>query len=66
MARILKEEEIGSYINNRKDLHSQLSEIQADLEDFTNEELIFHRNDILERINTCMKLILESDEDNLD
>ena len=53
MARILKEEEIGSYINNRKNLHSQLSEIQADLEDFTNDKdnLDFLRN----KVKECLK-----------
>lgn len=64
MARTLNENEKEIYITNRDELHVQLSELQADLEDLTNEELMWCRGDVLERINLCLKLILETDDDN--
>lgn len=65
MARRLSKEEKQTYINNRDYLHYQLSEVQADLEDMSDEELIINRDVILQRINCCMEAILETDEDNL-
>lgn len=66
MSRILSEKEKEIYIENREELHEQLSELQADLEDMTDAELIDCRSTLLERINYCMKAILETDEDNVD
>ena len=50
---------------NRDLLLRQLQELQADLEDFTDEELIECRDVMLERVNICLYGIGESDEDNL-
>ena len=47
------------------ELHKQLTELQADLEDMTNEELIECRGTLLGRVNWCLRLILETDEDNI-
>lgn len=66
MSRILSETEKVVYIENRDELHEQISELQADLEDMSDEELIECRSTLLERVNCCMKAILETDEDNLD
>ena len=65
MSRVLNEKEKEIYIGNREELHEQLSELQADLEDMSDEELIDCRDALLERINWCMRAILETDEDNL-
>lgn len=65
MSIVLNEKEKEIYIGNREELHEQLSELQADLEDMSDEELIDCRNALLERINWCMRAILETDEDNL-
>lgn len=64
MARILSDAEVTQYIANRQDLHNQLSELQADFKDLSDENLIDCREIMLNRINTCMELILETDEDN--
>lgn len=66
MCRVLTVEEMEIYIGNRDELHEQLSELQADLEDMTDEELIDCRSTMLERVNRCMRAILETDEDNID
>lgn len=65
MSRVLNKKEKEIYIGNREELHEQLSELQADLEDMSDEELIDCRDALLERINWCMRAILETDEDNL-
>lgn len=65
MSRILNEKEKEIYIGNREELHEQLSELQADLEDMSDTELIECRETLLERINWCMRAILETDEDNM-
>ena len=65
MARTLNEKEKQVYINNRNELHNQLSELQADFEDLADDELIDCRATILERINKCMVLVLEIEDDNL-
>ena len=65
MARKLKRHERETYVKNRADLHYQLTELQADFEDLDNEELVHCRETMLERVNKCMELILETDEDNL-
>jgi hypothetical protein len=43
----------------------QLQELQADFEDFTNEELLEHRKVMAERINICLSTLGECDEDNI-
>ena len=65
MSRILNEKEKEIHVDNREELHEQLSELQADLEDMTDEELVECRSTLLERVNWCMRAILETDEDNL-
>lgn len=51
--------------SNRSALHDELTELQADLEDLSNEALIENRACMLEHINMCMTAIGETDEDNL-
>lgn len=65
MARALNENEKEIFINNRVVLHEHLSELQADFEDFRNEDLLEYRDCMLKRVNECLKAILETDEDNL-
>ena len=65
MDRILTDAEKEIYIQNRNALHEQLSELQADLEDMTDDELIKCRSDMLTRDNRCLTAILETDEDNM-
>ena len=65
MARTLSEKEKEIYIKNRELLHEHLSELQADLEDFNNEDLLEHRECMLKRVNECLKAIIETDEDNI-
>ncbi len=66
MSRLLNDKEKEIYIKNRENLHFHLTELQADFEDMSNEELIECRNTMLERINACMIAILETDEDNIE
>ena len=63
--RILNEEEKKLLCDNRPELHEQLSELQADFEDFSDKELLNYRDVMLARVNRCLELILETDEDNL-
>ena len=60
---VLKETEL---VANRTALHNQLTELQADLEDLNDFELTNCRDIMLERVNRCMELILETDEDNIE
>lgn len=66
MARVLSEKEKEVYIENRALLHEHLSELQADLEDFNDEDLLEYRECMLKRVNECLKAILETDKDNLE
>ena len=66
MARELSEKEKEIYIGNRELLHAHLSELQADFEDFNDEDLIEYRECMLKRVNECLKAILETDEDNVE
>lgn len=50
---------------NREFLLRQLQELQADLEDFSGEELIENRECMLNRINDCLQELGECDEDNI-
>ena len=52
--------------NNRDYILRHLQELQADLEDFSNEELVEHRDCMLERVNSCLIAIGECEEDNED
>lgn len=65
MARVLTDDEHRAYVANREMLHYQLCELQADLEDLSDEELLDCREPMLRRINMCMDLILETEEDNM-
>ena len=53
-----------TYAENRTILHEQLSELQADFEDLSGDDLIDCRSTILKRINICLEAINETDEDN--
>lgn len=66
MSRNLTPAEKEALIDNRNELHCQLSELQADLEDLTDEEIIEHRDIMLARIYKCLNLILETEEDNIE
>lgn len=66
MSRLLSEKEKEIYIENRDELHEQLSELQADLEDMTDEELVECRSSLQKRVNWCLTAILETDEDNIE
>ena len=52
--------------NNRDYILRHLQELQADLEDFSNEELVEHRDCMLERVNSCLIAIGECEKDNED
>ena len=43
----------------------ELQELQADFEDFSDIELIENRKVMLDRINKCLEVIGECDEDNI-
>lgn len=63
--RNLSQKEKEIIVANRNDLHYHLSQLQSDFEDLSSSQLIFCRDVMLKRINTCLELILETDEDNL-
>lgn len=48
----------------RGGLLTQLQELQADLEDLSDEDLIECRKVMLQRVNECLEGLEESDEDN--
>lgn len=50
---------------NRNFLLSQLQELQADFEDFNNDDLIRCRDIMLKRVNSCLEELGECDEDNI-
>lgn len=66
MSRALSEKEKETYLNNRDILHEHLAELQADFEDFNDEDLVEHREVMLKRVNLCLQAILERDEDNME
>ena len=66
MARELTKEEKKKFVRNRNELFDELKELQADFEDFNNEELLEHRFDMTERIQRALFLCLETDEDNIE
>lgn len=49
----------------RKLLLNHLQELQANFEDLSNEDLVDCRESMLERINSCLIALDETDEDNL-
>lgn len=63
MGRILTEQEKETFIANRDRLLDELNELQADFEDLSNEDLIELRDVMLDRINICLKAILEDEKD---
>lgn len=63
--RKLSKEERKLFLENRGFLHEQLSELQADFEDLSDEELLTCRDAMLKRVNLCLRAILETEEDNL-
>lgn len=66
MARILDATEQEMYIENREYLLNQLDEIQADLMDLGDSDLISLRGLLLERVNNCLRAVLEDDTDYAD
>ena len=66
MARELSAKEKKILYYNRASILDELSELQADFEDFTDEQLIEHRDVMAQRINTCLGLMLETAEDNIE
>lgn len=52
------------YFLNRPFLLDNLQELQASLEDLNDEDLLACRKVLLARVNMCLSLINESDEDN--
>lgn len=50
---------------NREYLLRQLQELQADFEDFSNDDLVEYRKNMLERINNCLEALGECDADNI-
>lgn len=62
--RILNEKEKADLLKNRNEIHTQLIELQADFEDLSDEEFIECRDIMSARVNRCLELILETDEDN--
>lgn len=48
----------------RRGLLTHLQELQADIEDLSDEELLECREVMLKRINECLEGLEESDEDN--
>jgi hypothetical protein len=51
-------------LDNRDFILRHLQELQADFEDFSNQDLIDCRNIMLERVNECLEALFESEEDN--
>ena len=62
--RALNRKESFDLLKNRNDIHSQLIELQADFEDLNDKEFVENRNVMLTRVNYCLELILETNEDN--
>lgn len=48
----------------RSDLLTHLQELQADFEDLSDEDLLECREVMLERVNECLEILEELDEDN--
>lgn len=63
--RVLSPIEKIDFVANRKAILNELNELQADLEDLSDEELVNLRGTMLERVNTLLALALETNEDNL-
>lgn len=60
-----KTSKIENNAYSRQYLLRQLQELQGDFEDFSDKELVEHRECMLERINNCLKELGECDEDNI-
>lgn len=48
----------------RSDLLTHLQELQTDFEDLSDEDLLECREVMLERVNECLEILEELDEDN--
>lgn len=48
----------------RGNILQQLQELQSDLEDFSDVDLVECRDTMLHRVNECLEILEESDEDN--
>ena len=57
--------ERGINMYNRNLMLRELQELQADFEDFSDEELLDNREIMLDRINKCLIELGECDEDNI-
>lgn len=57
---------IENLIGIREFMLRQLQELQADFEDLSNEDLIECKDIMLERVNICLRILEESNEDNLE
>lgn len=66
LGRELSEEERCEFLSNRRAMLDHLVELQADFEDFSDKQLIEHKDIIKARINTLLSLCLETDEDNIE
>lgn len=55
---------INQIIWSRGEVLRHLQELQADYEDFSDEELVECRGAMLMRVNECLAELGESDEDN--
>ena len=62
--RRLTQEEQTLLIKNREFILRHLQELQADLEDLSDEQLIECRYIMLKRVNACLSAVFETDEDN--
>lgn len=58
-------ESLSKLLLTRTQLLSELQELQADLEDLSDEDLVECREVMLKRVNDCLELIEESEEDNI-
>lgn len=64
--RELSEQEKEIYINNRQFLFEQLIQLNADLAGMAEQELVFCRSSLMERVDGCLSAILETDADNME
>ena len=52
-------------IEERMEILRHLQELQADFQELTEQELEECRECMLERVNVCLQLLKECDEDNI-
>ena len=56
---------VDEMLMDRDRILREVQELQADLEDLSDDDLIDCRVVMLERVNKCLILLDESDEDNI-